>query len=470
MPIGRINTIMGKTEGLGITGETFLIGSDGKFRSKARFDEKALLNLKPNKQLIDALAASDTGITEAPTYTGALSEQAFTPLDFHGVRWTVVASIDVSEIDADVREFYAATAIITLAVSIFATIVGILIGRGITSPLTLLTLAMERISRGDYDTPVSSQERGDEFGVIMRAVQHFKDGLRENQSLQAEVDENQRRQLQARLERENRRKIEIAREARAEELRISLEKAEAANKAKSDFLSSMSHEFRTPLNAVLGFAQLLDSDQDEPLSENQQSSLTQILTNSEDLLKSITDLLYLAQLGDEQDTDLSSYVEVTEILETSLLLAKDLSNDSGISVDIVSVKPANQWAIGERGRLIRCVSHLLSNAIKYNRKDGTVTVDAVDGPGGGIRIRVTDTGLGIPLERQDEVFQPFNRLGAENSNIKGYGIGLATSKRLVEFMGASIGFESQPGQGSCFWIDLDRAPSDRSNDSVQSPE
>jgi signal transduction histidine kinase len=458
MPIGRINTIMGKTEGLGATGETFLIGSDGKFRSKARFDEQALLQLKPDQKLIDSLAKNDAGIVRATTYTGALSEQAFTLLDFHGVRWTVVASIDISEIDKDVHELYFATAIITLAISGLAALVGIMVGRGITSPIVVLTHAMERISSGDYDTHVGSQDRRDEFGAIMRTVQIFKDGLRENQRLQADVEESRRRRLEARLERENRQKIETAREARAEELRVSLEKAEAANKAKSDFLSSMSHEFRTPLNAVLGFGQLLNSDPDDPLSENQQTAIDQILINGEQLLNSINDLLYFAQIGDEKETIQSFSVDVSEILQTSLLLTRDLSNANGVSVEIVSTELAHQWVVGERERLIRCVTHLLSNAIKYNRKDGRVIIDVVDGPGNQIRIRVTDTGIGIPPERQEEVFHPFARLGIENLHIKGYGIGLATSKRLVELMGGSIGFESNPSKGSCFWIDLDQSP------------
>jgi methyl-accepting chemotaxis protein len=137
-PIGRINAMMGKTEGLGLTGETFIVGTDGKFRSATRFDKKALLKHKINSQLLDALENGGEGVIQAPTYTGTPGEQAFTSLDFHGVRWAVVTSIHVGEIEAEIYDFYLTTAIATLAIGAFATMIGIVVGRGITQPITHL--------------------------------------------------------------------------------------------------------------------------------------------------------------------------------------------------------------------------------------------------------------------------------------------------------------------------------------------
>jgi signal transduction histidine kinase len=305
----------------------------------------------------------------------------------------------------------------------------------------------------------------------MRAIQQFKDSLRENQRLQVEVAANQRREHEARMELENHRKIEAAQTARAEELRVSLEKAQAASQAKSDFLSSMSHEFRTPLNAILGFGQLLEIDPHEPLSENQQLAITQILINGEHLFASINDLLYFAQLGDETSPIDVEPVNISDVLETSMPAASPKPDANGVRVNLVSVEPRNLWVKGEPEQLKRCVAHLVSNAVKFNRRNGTVTVDVVDGPENRVRIRVTDTGIGISTTQRDNVFDPFSRLGVENSNIKGFGLGLATSKRLLEMMGGGIDFESTPDEGSCFWIDLDRDTTNRDDTSpIQSPE
>jgi signal transduction histidine kinase len=127
---------------------------------------------------------------------------------------------------------------------------------------------------------------------------------------------------------------------------------------------------------------------------------------------------------------------------------------------VISVAPAEAEEVAvraDRTRLVQVLTNLISNAIKYNRPDGTVTLSAEPYESDWIRITVADTGIGIPEAQHDAVFQPFNRVGAEGGSIEGTGIGLTICQRLIVQMGGRIGFESEPGRGSRFWILVPRA-------------
>jgi PAS domain S-box-containing protein len=240
----------------------------------------------------------------------------------------------------------------------------------------------------------------------------------------------------------------------AGELRDAQATAEAASAAKSDFLSSMSHELRTPLNAILGFAQLLERDRKEPLSGRQKERARHILRGGEHLLRLIDDILDLSHIEAGRVAVSPEPVSVLEILDEARLTLEPLAARTGVRLEVVAGAEAFPTVNADRTRFAQIVMNFGSNAIKYNRPGGSVTLVASAVSPATLRVTVTDTGVGIPLDKQDKLFQPFQRAGQEAGPIEGTGIGLVISKRLAELMGGGVGFRSSPGIGSEFWVDL----------------
>ena len=232
-------------------------------------------------------------------------------------------------------------------------------------------------------------------------------------------------------------------------------RAENADRAKSDFLANMSHEMRTPLNAVIGFAQLLEHVSENSLSDRQREYLDYIQRGGQQLLNLVRDVLDLAKI---EAGHLNVSIQPVDMADVLGELASTMRLQAKQKELSFSVEPAQgqQWTVSaDRDRLLQVLINLVSNAIKYNRPGGSVLVTAAPAPDSGwLRITVTDTGRGIPLDRQHELFKPFNRLGAERSAIEGTGVGLSICQRLVARMGGAMGFSSEPGVGSRFWVDL----------------
>jgi CheY-like chemotaxis protein/nitrogen-specific signal transduction histidine kinase len=228
------------------------------------------------------------------------------------------------------------------------------------------------------------------------------------------------------------------------------DQAENASKAKSDFLSSMSHELRTPMNAILGFAQILDFD--TSLSEEHRLSVKEILAAGFHLLDLIKELLDLSQIESGQLNLSLESVDVCSVVDESLKLINVLADKRKIKMTHSGLEGVTIKA--DRIRFKQALLNLLSNAIKYNREGGNIYIEVRPHGPDRLRIMVKDTGVGIPAMRLDEVFQAFNRIGAENGNVMGTGIGLTITRRLIEMMNGSVGCESEEGVGSIFWIEL----------------
>jgi PAS domain S-box-containing protein len=243
------------------------------------------------------------------------------------------------------------------------------------------------------------------------------------------------------------RKMEMEREAIREE-------AERANRAKNEFLSRMSHELRTPLNAVLGFAQLLDMD---PLTPEQKEGTTEIMKAGKHLLELIDEVLDISRIEAGKLRLSLEPVDVVQAVEECMSLLTPLADEEGVRLRVE--RPGGfdgpVYVTADRQRLKQVLLNLISNGIKYNRQHGDLSVSfETTNDGRRLRVDVTDTGHGIPAERMDRLFAPFERLGAEGSGVEGIGLGLALSKPLVEAMGGTIAVASELGQGTTFSVEL----------------
>lgn len=236
------------------------------------------------------------------------------------------------------------------------------------------------------------------------------------------------------------------------------EEAETANRAKSEFLSRMSHELRTPLNAILGFGQLL---QMQKLTPAQNDRVGHIVHAGRHLLDLINEVLDIARIEAGRVELSLEPVRMADLVSETLDLIKPLAAQRQIELATVNgAGPLGQrHVMADRQRLKQVLLNLLSNAVKYNAEGGNVRIEFADRDEDHLRVSITDSGNGIPAGKLERLFVPFDRLGAELSQVQGTGLGLALSKRLVEAMDGAIGVSSEPGSGATFWVELPRVES-----------
>lgn len=242
--------------------------------------------------------------------------------------------------------------------------------------------------------------------------------------------------------------------AQRDALAAARQEADRANRAKTEFLSRMSHELRTPLNAILGFGQVLEVSAD--LDPRDREAAGHIVKAGRHLLDLIDEVLSLSRIEAGTMTFSLEPVEVAELVTDAVDLVRPLAQARGITVEVSAAGCATHVRT-DRQRARQVLLNVLSNAVKYNHDGGRVAVSCRPGEDGGVRVAVADTGPGIHPDRQAALFEPFERLGAERSEVEGTGLGLALSRQMLGQMDGEIGVDSQPGEGATFWIELPRA-------------
>ena len=307
--------------------------------------------------------------------------------------------------------------------------------RIIARPLSQLLAAFRK--PGIDDVRTITWESRDEMGELSAAFNEmicrldlYKERLRDEQSA-----------------------LEVRVEERTKELADAMTRAEAANSAKTRFMSSMSHELRTPLNSILGFGQLLQFDADKRLSVIQHDHVRDILRSGNILMGMVADILDFTRIEEGDITVELRAMPLAELIEESVTSVSSLARERQIHIHN-EAGDVSMFVRADYTRLVQALNNLLSNAVKYSPKNADVIIQ-VSTPGAKtVRISIVDHGPGIPPEHQTHLFEPFTRLGAELTEIEGTGIGLTITKRIVELMNGEVGVDSTLGKGSTFWIDI----------------
>ena len=242
------------------------------------------------------------------------------------------------------------------------------------------------------------------------------------------------------------------------------EQAEVASRTKSDFLARLSHELRAPLNAILGFAQMLgnsDVTSGDGLQPQQRHGLAQIRQAGWHLLDMINDVLDLSRMEAGGLRLTLEPVSLPDLAQEAMSMVEPAAQQAQVQL-LLSLSPQAEWVQADPVRLRQVLVNLLGNAVKYNRPGGSVTLRTRPAGVGEISIAVEDTGIGMREDQLAELFTPFHRLGRDQAGPAGHpgtqgtGIGLVICRKLTDLMGGTLEVQSQEGQGSEFGITLPR--------------
>jgi len=229
-------------------------------------------------------------------------------------------------------------------------------------------------------------------------------------------------------------------------------KAEIENKTKDEFLTRMGHEFRTPLNSIMGFSQILNSETDNPLNDSQKEKLNSIINSGNHILRLVDNILDQKTIDKNALTINFEEISLNSLIEESFEEVKESASQKRLNI-IFETLPDNEiWVSADKAYLKKVFTHLLNNAVKYNRYNGNIGISIETNDSQVVSLKISDSGTGIPKEKQNQIFKPFNSINSIHNYEDGIGLSLCVSKTLIEMMDGKISFESQLGKGSKFFI------------------
>jgi signal transduction histidine kinase len=229
--------------------------------------------------------------------------------------------------------------------------------------------------------------------------------------------------------------------------------AELANKAKSDFIAKMGHELRTPLNSILGFSQLLEMNMDENLTPQQERNISTILNSGWQLLELINEIMDFSKIEAGKAPIVITNTEIQAVVREAVSLTEEVAKEKNITISS-DVDNSEVTVLADENRLRQVIANILTNAAKYNIDNGRIYISIRQDHNDTAKLLICDTGIGIPEHAMQELFTPFNRLGAEKSDVEGNGLGLAICQQLMKLMGGDIGAYNNPDTGCTFWLKL----------------
>jgi len=242
-------------------------------------------------------------------------------------------------------------------------------------------------------------------------------------------------------------------------LNNALEKAKKeillVSKSKSDFISGLSHELRTSLNAIIGYAQLFQYN--PALEQQDKDNATEIYNAGLHLLNLVNDILEFSSLESGRSNVQLTSVAIAPIIKDCISLISPKATERMITIHQNTALFENIYVTSSPRLLKQILLNLLSNAVKYNYEYGDITINCENKNNDRIKLTVSDTGLGLSDEQLESLFLPFERLGRESLEIEGSGLGLSITQKLVESMNGEIGVIKNNDKGCCFWVELDGA-------------